>query len=236
VLHCNAEGEWLVPIGECLCRAGYEKAGERCRACPPGSFKATVSPSSCQPCPPHTLPPPAAATSCPCQDGFFRAPSDPPADPCTRPPSPPQSVTAVGLGATVQLRWSPPAEPGGRSDVTYSVTCEQCWPESGECRPCDGGVRYSQPPRGLKGTGVTVTDLEPHVNYTFSVEARNGVSPYSQQRSVATATISVNQTEPPRVTSVSLDGRTATSLDLSWTVPPRQQSWVWKYEVTYSKK
>lgn len=42
--------------------------------------------------------------------------------------------------------------------------------------------------------------------------------------------------EPPRVTSVSLDGRTATSLVLSWTVPLRQQSRVWKYEVTYSKK
>ncbi|NXW24348.1 EPHA2 protein, partial [Circaetus pectoralis] len=235
-LHCNADGEWLVPIGECLCRAGYEKVGESCQACPPGSFKATVSLSGCQPCPPHTLPSPAAAAACPCQDGFFRAPADPPADPCTRPPSPPQGVTAVGLGATVQLRWSPPADPGGRGDVTYSITCEQCWPESGECRPCDGGVRYSQTPRGLTGTGVTVTDLEPHVNYTFTVEARNGVSTYSHHRSVATTTISVNQTEPPRVTSVSLDGRTATSLVLSWTVPPRQQSRVWKYEVTYSKK
>ncbi|KAM4647094.1 ephrin type-A receptor 2 [Amazona ochrocephala] len=183
-LHCNADGEWLVPIGECLCRAGHQRVGDACQG----------------------------------------------------PPSPPQGVTAIGMGASVQLRWSPPADPGGRGDVTYSITCEQCWPESGECRPCDGGVRYSQPPRGLAGTGVTVTDLEPYVNYTFTVEARNGVSPYSQHRSVATATISVNQTEPPRVTSVSLDGRTSTSLVLSWTVPPRQQSRVWKYEVTYSKK
>lgn len=100
----------------------------------------------------------------------------------------------MGLGAAVQLRWAPPADPGGREDVTYSITCEQCWPESGECRPCDGGVRFSQPPQGLTGTGVTVTDLEPHVNYTFTVEARNGVSPYSDQRSAASATISVNQT------------------------------------------
>lgn len=110
------------------------------------------------------------------------------------PPSPPQAVTALGLGAAVQLRWAPPADPGGREDVTYSITCEQCWPESGECRPCDSGVRFSQPPRGLTGTEVTVTDLEPHVNYTFTVEARNGVSPYSHQLSVASATISVNQT------------------------------------------
>ncbi|XP_035423800.1 ephrin type-A receptor 2 isoform X1 [Cygnus atratus] len=261
-LHCNADGEWLVPIGQCQCRAGYEAVGDQCQACPPGTFKAEVSPSGCQPCPAHTLPAPTAAAACPCEDGHFRAPTDPAAAPCTRPPSPPGSVTAMGLGAAVQLRWSPPTDTGGRQDVTYSVTCEQCWPESGECRPCDGGIRYSQPPRGLAGTGVTVTDLEPHVNYTFTVEARNGVSSFSTHRSVATASISVNQTgkghrcprhhrcggatashdtpvptaEPPRVTSVSLDGRTATSLVLSWTVPLRQQSRVWKYEVTYSKK
>ncbi|XP_030918833.1 ephrin type-A receptor 2 [Geospiza fortis] len=235
-LHCNADGEWLVPIGECLCRAGFQSLGDTCQACPPGTFKAAVSSGGCQPCPPHTLPAPAAAAACPCEDGFFRAPEDPPELPCTRPPSPPPAVAALGLGAAVQLRWAPPADPGGREDVTYSITCEQCWPESGECRPCDGGVRFSQPPQGLTGTEVTVTDLEPHVNYTFTVEARNGVSPSSHQRSVASATISVNQTEPPRVTSVSLDGRTATSLVLSWTVPLRQQSRVWKYEVTYSKK
>ncbi|XP_030319696.1 ephrin type-A receptor 2 [Calypte anna] len=236
ILHCNAEGEWLVLIGECLCREGHQRVGDSCQACPPGSFKAGVSPGGCLPCPPHTLPAPPASAACPCQDGFFRAPEDPPGDPCTRPPSPPQGVTAVGMGAAVQLRWSPPADTGGRQDVTYSVTCQQCGPEGGDCRPCDGGVRYSLPPRGLTGTGVTVTDLEPHVNYTFSVEAHNGVSPYSHHPSLATTSISVNQTEPPQVTSVSLDGRTATSLALSWTVPPRQQSRVWKYEVTYSKK
>lgn len=191
-------------------------------ACPPGTFKAEVSLSGCQPCPAHTLPSSAAADACPCQDGFFRAPTDPAAMPCTRewhfgnvawglrgciraltstscsvspgPPSPPRSVTAVGLGATVQLRWSPPSDRGGRQDVTYSITCEQCLSESGECQPCDGGIRYSQPPQGLVGTGVTVTDLEPHINYTFTVEARNGVSAFSPLRSVASTSISVNHT------------------------------------------
>uniref|UniRef100_A0A8B9TNW7 receptor protein-tyrosine kinase n=1 Tax=Anas platyrhynchos TaxID=8839 RepID=A0A8B9TNW7_ANAPL len=177
--------EWLVPIGQCQCRAGYEAVGDQCQGEELGASLAEVSPSGCQPCPAHTLPAPAASASCPCEDGHFRAPSDPADAPCTRPPSPPSSVTAVGLGASVQLRWSPPSDTGGRQDVTYSVTCEQCWPESGECRPCDGGIRYSQPPRGLVGTGVTVTDLEPHVNYTFTVEARNGVSAFSAHRSVA---------------------------------------------------
>lgn len=30
-LHCNADGEWLVPIGQCQCRAGYEAVGDQCQ-------------------------------------------------------------------------------------------------------------------------------------------------------------------------------------------------------------
>ncbi|NXY12085.1 EPHA2 protein, partial [Pteruthius melanotis] len=193
-LHCNADGEWLVPIGECLCRAGFQSLGDSCQGVDWGGTEGGGVGE---------------------RNGGL-APKFSVLDPRPR----------------VQRVW----KKKGGADVTYSVTCEQCWPESGECRPCDGAVRFSQPPRGLTGTEVTVSDLEPHVNYTFTVEARNGVSPHSHQRSLASATISVNQTEPPRVTSVSLDGRTATSLVLSWTVPLRQQSRVWKYEVTYSKK
>lgn len=38
------------------------------------------------------------------------------------------------------------------------------------------------------------------------------------------------------MTSVTMDSRSATSLTLSWAVPPRQRSHVKKYEVTYKKK
>ncbi|NXA43966.1 EPHA2 protein, partial [Eudromia elegans] len=210
-------------------------------ACPPGTFKASTSDSTCEPCPAHTVPAPAGATACPCADDHFRAPEDPPGAPCTRPPSAPRALRAEALGATVQLRWAPPVDDGGRGDVTYS-----------------GGLRYGAPPRGLRATALTVADLEPHVTYTFAVEAQNGVSAFSPRRSVATATVSVNQTgterpasrgvpaavpaltvapaEPPRVTALRLEDRTATSLALAWSVPARQRARVWKYEVTYSKK
>ncbi|KAL8198240.1 UNVERIFIED_CONTAM: Ephrin type-A receptor 2 [Gekko kuhli] len=236
-MHCSSDGEWLVPIGACLCRQGHEKEGDSgCRACPAGFFKPDVSNGACSECPLHTLPSSVGATSCPCQGGYFRATSDPVSLPCTRPPSAPRGVRAIGLGAKVRLHWSPPQDTGGRQDLTYSVACQQCWPESGECRPCDASVRYSEQVQAMSGTSLTVSDLEPHVNYTFTVEARNGVSSFSTERSCAVTSISVNQTEPPRVTSVTLDSRTATSLTLSWTVPPRQQRHVLKYEVTYSKK
>lgn len=103
------------------------------------------------------------------------------------------------MGAKVELRWTAPQDTGGRQDIVYSVTCEQCWPESGECGPCEASVRYSEPPHALTRTSVTVSDLEPHMNYTFAVEARNGVSGLVTSRSFRTASVSINQTGEPGV-------------------------------------
>ncbi|KAM4702700.1 LOW QUALITY PROTEIN: ephrin type-A receptor 2 [Rhinophrynus dorsalis] len=236
-MHCNTDGEWLVPIGQCLCEAGYEKVGDKCQACQPGFFKTDVSNSPCLPCPENTEPSDEGATSCPCNDGYFRATTDTSSVACTRKfPSVPRDLTAVGLGSKVMLHWLPPSNTGGRDDVIYIVTCEQCLPDSGECQPCDASVRYSEDPQTLKGTTLTISDLEPHLNYTFSVEARNGVSSATSTRSIATLRISVNQTEPPKVTSVNLEERDTNSLSLSWIVPARQQNRVSKYEITYNKK
>lgn len=113
---------------------------------------------------------------------------------CPGPPSAPHHLTVIGLGAKVELRWKPPQDTGGREDITYTVTCEQCWPETGECQPCEPTVRYSQPPYGLSGNSLIVSDLEPHINYTFAVEARNGVSGLVTRRSFRTASVSINQT------------------------------------------
>ncbi|XP_029801760.1 ephrin type-A receptor 2 [Suricata suricatta] len=232
-MHCAVDGEWLVPIGQCLCQEGYEKVEDACQACSPGFFKSEASESPCLKCPMHTLLSPEGATFCECEEGYFRAPQDLLSMPCTRPPSAPHYLTAVGMGAKVELRWTAPQDSGGRDDVTYSVTCEQCWPESGECGPCEASVRYSEPPHALTRTSVIVSDLEPHMNYTFAVEARNGVSGLVASRSFRTASVSINQTEPPKV---KLEGRSTTSLSVSWSIPLPQQSRVWKYEVTYRKK
>lgn len=116
----------------------------------------------------------------------------------TGPPSAPHYLTAIGMGAKVELRWTPPQDTGGRQDIVYSVTCKQCWPESGECGPCEASVQYSEPPDALTRTSVTVSDLEPHMNYTFTVEARNGVSSLVTSRSFRTASVSINQTGEPR--------------------------------------
>lgn len=116
----------------------------------------------------------------------------------TGPPSAPHYLTAIGMGAKVELRWTAPQDTGGRQDIVYSVTCKQCWPESGECGPCEASVQYSESPLALTRTSVTVSDLEPHMNYTFTVEARNGVSGLVTSQSFRTASVSINQTGEPR--------------------------------------
>ncbi|XP_040182701.1 ephrin type-A receptor 2 [Rana temporaria] len=105
-----------------------------------------------------------------------------------------------------------------------------------ECQPCDASIHFSENPRHLKATALTVSGLEPHLNYTFTVEARNGVSRTKTVGTHATLRVSLNQTEPPKVTSVNMDSRSKTSLSLSWSVSPRQQSRVLKYELAYNKK
>lgn len=68
---------------------------------------------------------------------------------------------------------------GGRQDVRYSVECSQCRGaalDSGPCQPCAGSVRFSPGASGLTAPAVRVEGLEPYANYTFTVEAQNGVS------------------------------------------------------------
>lgn len=43
----------------------------------------------------------------------------------------------------------------------------------------------------------------------------------------------LSRPEPPKVR---LEGRTTTSLTVTWSIPVPQRSRVWKYEVTYHKK
>uniref|UniRef100_A0A4W3HLK3 receptor protein-tyrosine kinase n=1 Tax=Callorhinchus milii TaxID=7868 RepID=A0A4W3HLK3_CALMI len=192
-MHCNLDGEWLVPVGQCQCTAGYEVVDSACEECKAGFFKSEAANTPCRECPPNTQPSNPGSTSCPCEEGFYRAPGDSSSSACTRPPSVPQELSAVAIGSTVQLRWKPPADTGGRADVTYDVLCERCGWDAGSCVPCESSVRFS-PRTGLTGTTITVTELEPHTNYTLRVEAKNGVSFLSSTSSVSSLDVSINQT------------------------------------------
>lgn len=102
-------------------------------------------------------------------------------------PSSPKSLTATTTQMAtgkLELSWSPPGDTGGRSDLTYNVECERC--EGSVCQPCGDKVRYDPSNIDIKETSVIVGELEPHLNYTFTVEARNGVSQLSSRRATST--------------------------------------------------
>ena len=62
------------------------------------------------------------------------------------------------------------------------------------CEPCRSNVRFLPWAAGLKNTTVTVTDLLAHTNYTFEVEAQNGVSGMAVAlRQYAVVSITTNQ-------------------------------------------
>uniref|UniRef100_A0A8C3GAS3 receptor protein-tyrosine kinase n=1 Tax=Cyclopterus lumpus TaxID=8103 RepID=A0A8C3GAS3_CYCLU len=236
-IYCTAEGEWVVPVGQCQCLAGYETTGDSCQACKPGYFKTSVSNELCQVCPDNSKPSAAGATECQCEEGFFRSPSDTPTSPCSAPPSAPRDLISTTLSAQgrLQLSWSPPLVTGGRSDLVYSVVCEHC--DEALCVPCGEKIRFEQGPTDLQDTTVVVSDLDSHLNYTFTVEAHSGVSQFGTGRPIASITTALDYTDPPKVTLIHLDDRSPTSLSLSWTLSRRPPAHInHRYELMYRRK
>lgn len=77
------------------------------------------------------------------------------------------------------LSWSPPENTGGRTDITYKIECQRC--EGIVCQSCGEKIHYEPASVGLTDTEVWVSDLDAHLNYTFTVEAQSGVSLFISQ-------------------------------------------------------
>ncbi|XP_071420271.1 ephrin type-A receptor 6 isoform X2 [Pithys albifrons albifrons] len=178
-LYCGADGDWLVPLGRCICSVGYEELEGSCHACRPGFYKAFAGNVKCSKCPPHSLTHTEATSVCQCEKGYFRAEKDPPTMACTRPPSAPRNVVFNINDTALMLEWSPPSDTGGRKDLTYSVICKKCGSDAKQCELCGGSLRFVPRHTGLVNSSVTVLDFVAHVNYTFEIEATNGVSELS---------------------------------------------------------
>lgn len=89
-------------------------------------------------------------------------------------PSAPRDLMATTSAGKLLLSWSPPEDTGGRMDITYNVECQRC--EGIACQSCGDKIRYEPTNVGLTDTKVTVSELEAHLNYTFTVETHSGVS------------------------------------------------------------
>ncbi|XP_051500999.1 ephrin type-A receptor 7 [Myxocyprinus asiaticus] len=236
-MHCSAEGEWLVPIGKCICKAGFHQKGDACEPCGRGFYKSSSQDLQCSRCPAHSYNDREGSWRCDCEDGYYRAFSDPPSVACTRPPSAPQNLLYNINHTTVSLEWTPPADTGGRNDVTYRIICRRCTWEPEECFTCGSNVGFSPQQSGLTDTYVTITDLLSHANYTFEVEAVNGVSDLSRtQRLFAAVSIATSQAAPSQVSEVIKERVQQHSVQLSWQEPEQPNGVITEYEIKYYEK
>ncbi|XP_068593660.1 ephrin type-A receptor 6-like [Cebidichthys violaceus] len=236
-LFCGADGDWLVPLGRCVCSVAYEEIDGSCAACHPGFYKAYAGNTKCSKCPPHSVSYGEGAAICRCETGFFRAERDPPTMACTRPPSPPRNLLFNLNDTYLMLEWSPPSDNGGRRDLTYNVQCKRCGPESDQCHFCEEELRFLPRPLGLTNATVTVMDFSAHANYTFEIESLNGVSDMSSfPRQVAIITVSTDQGGPSLVGTLKKDWASPNSIALSWQQPEQTSLLILDYEIKYYEK
>ncbi|XP_032381408.1 ephrin type-B receptor 3b isoform X7 [Etheostoma spectabile] len=238
-LYCNGDGEWMVPVGACTCSSGFEPAMKdtQCQACSPGTFKSKQGDSFCLPCPANSRTSSGASSVCSCRNGYYRSDTDSPDSPCTTIPSAPRSVISSVNETSLVLEWSDPRDLGGREDTFYNVICKKCLPERGMCSRCDDNVDISPRHLGLTQRRVAVRNLQAHTQYSFEIQAVNGVSnksPYSPQFSAVN--ITTNQAAPSAVPTVHLMAATASTMSLSWLPPEKPNGIILDYEIKYHEK
>uniref|UniRef100_A0A3B5A6B7 receptor protein-tyrosine kinase n=1 Tax=Stegastes partitus TaxID=144197 RepID=A0A3B5A6B7_9TELE len=232
-MYCSADGGWLVPIGRCVCKPGFEENKDVCQPCRPGTYKASATDAYCTKCPPHSSSPQEQAVECICEKGFHRAESDPRSMACTRPPSAPENPISTVNETCVTLEWSPPRDTGGRGDITYSLHCRKCFGDGKKCTPCGSSVHFVPRQIGLSSATVLVTDLQPDSNYSFTIESQNGVSDLSP---TPRGTVVINVTTSQTVSVVLKERRSKDSVTLAWQGPERPNGAIVEYEVIYYEK
>ncbi|XP_037992598.1 ephrin type-A receptor 5 isoform X7 [Motacilla alba alba] len=179
-MHCSAEGEWLVPIGKCLCKAGYEEKNNTCQVCRPGFFKASPHSPSCSKCPPHSYTLDEASTSCLCEEHYFRKESDPPTMACTT-PSPVSTVKKGKITKnSISLSWQEPDRPNG-------IILEY------EIKYFEKDQETSYTIIKSKETTITADGLKPGSVYVFQIRARTaaGYGGFSRRFEFETSPVSV---------------------------------------------
>ncbi|KAK5618738.1 Ephrin type-B receptor 3 [Crenichthys baileyi] len=238
-LYCNGDGEWMVPVGSCTCVAGYEPSADstQCQACIPGTFKSKFGEGTCAPCPSNSRTSSRGANICPCQNGFYRADSDPPDSPCTTIPSAPRNVISSVNETSLSLEWEEPEDTGGRGDLVYNVVCKKCLRDRSPCTRCDDNVDIAPRRLGMRQRKVVVRNLQAHTRYSFEVQAVNGVSGKNPSSpNYSTVNITTNQAAPSAVPTVHLMRSTADTLSLSWLPPERPNGVILDYEIRYQER
>ncbi|CAB1457880.1 unnamed protein product [Pleuronectes platessa] len=152
-------------------------------------------------------------------------------------PSAPQNVISIVNETSLRLEWSQPQAAGGREDVVYNIICKSCGSGRGGCTRCGDNVQFVPRQLGLTDTSVHISDLLAHTQYTFEIQAVNGVSdqsPYSPQYTFVN--ITTNQASPSAVSIIHQVSRTPNSITLSWSQPNQPNGVILDYELQYYEK
>ncbi|XP_029561404.1 ephrin type-A receptor 4 [Salmo trutta] len=221
-MYCGADGEWLVPIGGCVCNPGYEEKGGACQEPPsaPQQLISEVNETSV-----------VLEWSAPLRLGGrtdIRYSVD--CLLCHGPESYPGSQT----GNQTQIGSSSGSELGeagslGGPDGPLGAQL---------CLPCGPDVLFSPQQSGLGATRVCVSELQAHTRYTFTIGARNGVSQghTARARESVSVTLTTNQAAPSPVTSIQASDVTRHDVSLAWQQPDRANGVILEYEVKYYEK
>ncbi|KAL3270488.1 hypothetical protein HHI36_021030 [Cryptolaemus montrouzieri] len=211
---CKGDGKWTLPSGGCKCKAGFQPDMEKqtCNICTPGTYKAEVGDGECLKCPKHSQGPDFGLTECRCNNGFYRASTDPKNMSCTQPPSAPQNLSVSFVDqSTVILTWSPPENQGGRHDIRYRIKCDAC---------SLGLVQYSPSLPSFNETRITITGLNAVTTYRFQVFAENGVSHLSTKApEFADIVITTEASIGSSITNIQMVSVKSTEISLSWDSP-----------------
>ncbi|XP_041041677.1 ephrin type-A receptor 5-like isoform X4 [Carcharodon carcharias] len=179
-MYCSADGEWLVPIGKCMCKEGYEEKGNICQVCQPGFFKASPYSLSCSKCPPYSYANDKGSVSCHCMENYFRRDNDPPAMACTT-PSPISIVKKKKVTKnSISLFWQEPNRPNG-------IILEY------EIKYFEKAQETSYTIIKSKETEIIVDGLKPTTVYIFQIRARTaaGYGGYSRKFEFETSPVSL---------------------------------------------
>uniref|UniRef100_A0A4W6GB18 receptor protein-tyrosine kinase n=1 Tax=Lates calcarifer TaxID=8187 RepID=A0A4W6GB18_LATCA len=234
-MHCSTEGEWLVPIGKCVCQPGFEEINGSCQVCRVGFYRSLLESLACSKCPPHSVARQTGATACSCEDGYYKIDSDPPNMACTRPPSAPRNAISNVNETSVFLEWSVPMETGGRKDVRYNILCRQVLPDGRGLEECGPNVRFLPRRVSLSNTSVMVADLQSHTNYSFLLEAVNGVSELAKDHAKQYVSLNVTTNQAGMLHQICHNCQ-YNSIALSWAEPDRPNGIILEYEIKYFEK
>ncbi|MBN3314006.1 UFO kinase, partial [Atractosteus spatula] len=202
---CREDGRWGPLQGRCVCGPGYEERGPACE----DQIRSLYRPYTISCIRNVSFRRPQLALQETHRQGeklggqstFIRRPwsswgEGPRLGAQRRPPSPPRNLTTHGLSpSSLTLSWDPPADMGGRTDLTYGVGCQRRDGGSGGgFEACGDAVRFEPGAGGLTAPLVNVTGLRLWLDYRFTVQASNAVSS-GLPSAASTASVAIHRWE-----------------------------------------